>query len=537
MDARDHLTTMETFDGSIRLLGISSLGLLSTAVVYVVCLGIYNVFLHPLRSYPGPKLWAASRLPWAYHNALGTINDKMLEFHRRYGACVRIAPDELSYATTLAWKDIYSHRQGVPEMPKDPLRQAIPPNGIPNMLGANRENHSRYRKLLSHAFSEKGMREQEPLIREYVDLLVDRLGEAAKMNTSQDMVAWYNRATFDIISDLAFGESFHCLRDRTTHDWIGAIWDNLRFVILGNLFKRYNVGFLMPHLLPKDVVEGRIKNYRYSTSKIDARIDYGAERGDFWDKIIIKSENDNKGGEGMSKGEMLNNASLLVFAGSETTATLLSGATFLLLENRDKLEKVTKEVRTSYSSSDDINLINVSRLKYLIAVLDESMRVYPPVPVQSARVVPKGGSVVNGKFVPEGVSAYNLLPLVFVCWTNKEKTSVNVQQYPAYHLEANFHRPNDFIPERWLDEQDPTSRKDDKAMFQPFAVGPRNCIGRNLAYAEMRLIMAKVLWNFDLSLDDGKMKQHDGTGEWLRQRIFGLWEKKPLWVKLTRRQQ
>lgn len=66
---------------------------------------------------------------------------------------------------------------------------------------------------------------------------------------------------------------------------------------------------------------------------------------------------------------------------------------------------------------------------------------------------------------------------------------------------------------------------DNRAALQPFAVGPRNCLGRNLAYAEMGLILAKVLYNFDLDLDAK-------TGQWMDQKVYGIWGKKPLWVKL-----
>ena len=117
----------------------------------------------------------------------------------------------------------------------------------------------------------------------------------------------------------------------------------------------------------------------------------------------------------------------------------------------------------------------------------------------------------------------------------KIQITVSVSQYAAYRLKANFHRPDDFIPERWLEGHDPVFSRDAKAVVQPFSIGPRNCIGMNLAYAEMRLILAKVLWNFDLSLDEVKMKQQDGIGDWFDQRVFILWEKKPLWVKLTPR--
>ena len=64
--------------------------------------------------------------------------------------------------------------------------------------------------------------------------------------------------------------------------------------------------------------------------------------------------------------------------------------------------------------------------------------------------------------------------------------------------------------------------------MQPFSIGPRSCIGRNLAYNEMRLILARVLWNFDLELCD-KSKY------WNEQRTYVLWEKPALWCKLSLR--
>jgi cytochrome P450 len=78
--------------------------------------------------------------------------------------------------------------------------------------------------------------------------------------------------------------------------------------------------------------------------------------------------------------------------------------------------------------------------------------------------------------------------------------------------------------------EDPSSPfyKDNRAVLQPFSVGPRNCIGRNLAYNEMRLILARVLWNFDLELCE------ESSG-WNEQKSFVLWEKPPLWCKLSLR--
>jgi averantin hydroxylase len=107
---------------------------------------------------------------------------------------------------------------------------------------------------------------------------------------------------------------------------------------------------------------------------------------------------------------------------------------------------------------------------------------------------------------------------------------VAVQQYAAARSSVNFHRADEFLPQRWLG--DPDFVGDRREASQPFSIGPRNCIGRQLAYAEMRLILAKILWHFDLELDESKM----GGRDWLaEQGVWILWDKSPLWVHLKPR--
>jgi len=75
--------------------------------------------------------------------------------------------------------------------------------------------------------SDKALREQEPLIKQYVDLLISRLHENAK-NGAQDMVSWYYFVTFDIIGDLTLGESFGCLEESALHPWVSILFGYLK---------------------------------------------------------------------------------------------------------------------------------------------------------------------------------------------------------------------------------------------------------------------------------------------------------------------
>lgn len=73
---------------------------------------IYNLYFHPLSKFPGPKLWAASRLPFVCSLLTGKLVRREREFHEKYGDIIRLAPDEVSFASEEAWNDIYSFRRG-----------------------------------------------------------------------------------------------------------------------------------------------------------------------------------------------------------------------------------------------------------------------------------------------------------------------------------------------------------------------------------------------------------------------------------------
>lgn len=79
-----------------------------------------------------------------------------------------------------------------------------------------------------------------------------------------------------------------------------------------------------------------------------------------------------------------------------------------------------------------------------------------------------------------------------------------VEFVSTYSSPRNFHQADRSIPERWLPQviENPASPffLDNRAVFQPFSIRPRNCLGRNLAYTEMRMILARGLWTFGCSV-------------------------------------
>lgn len=90
--------------------------------------------------------------------------------------------------------------------------------------------------------------------------------------------------------------------------------------------------------------------------------------------------------------------------GSETSATLLSGLTYYLCKTPVVLQKLVFEIRNTFTTDIDINLTATNKMQYLNAVIEEGLRIYPPVASGLYRVPPQGGGTIDGYFVPTDVS-------------------------------------------------------------------------------------------------------------------------------------
>ncbi|KAI0013292.1 putative cytochrome P450 [Xylariaceae sp. FL0662B] len=497
--------TQGTETSNLKFYGVVAVGLI---LVYQAIGFVYNLYFHPLRRFPGPSLHAASRLPWAIEHGSGYQAFHTQKLHDRYGPVVRVGPNHLSFTDPRAWKDIYGHRVGtesnMTEMPKAATFNRVLRHVPTSIINADREEHSRLRRALSHGFSDNAMREQEPMIMKYVNLLLDRLHqECDHGKKGLNMEAWYNWTTFDVVGDLVFGQSFRCLENIHYHPWIEFIFGSVRYGAVLVAITYMGWGDLVQLIFKAG--GGAVKRVRrYTDEMVTSRLDMEKQRDDLFEGLVKRRDDWD-----LSFQKLSSNAFILVLAGSETTATTLSGATYLLLTHPDILAKLNHEVRSTFSSADEITINNVNKLSYMLAILNESLRLYPPVTSGLVRVVPPGGNQIAGQFVPSG-------------------TMVEVQHWSMNHSSDNWKDPWVFRPERFLNTPEKAAEAGDKLeALQSFNVGPRNCIGRNLAYAEMRLILARIVYDFDMKLADESQR-------WIeRQRAFSLWDRIPLYVHLT----
>lgn len=247
------------------------------------------------------------------------------------------------------------------------------------------------------------MVEQQPLIQGYVDLLLQRLRENCDGGRrALDVTQWYNWATFDIVGDLAFGEPFDGLARGQYHPWVATIFEALTSMTMITALLRFEfIGQLLPlFLIPRAFARKMQEHDQLSELKVDKRLSLPTERADLVGKMVANSR---KHGAEMSHAELVANAAVLIIAGSETTAALLCGATYLVGTHPAVLAKLAREVRTSFQSEDEIDLVSTQRLKYLHAVLEESLRFFPPAVGSMPRRIMPGGDQIVDRHVPGGV--------------------------------------------------------------------------------------------------------------------------------------
>ena len=321
-----------------------------------------------------------------------------------------MSPNEVSFIEASAWEDIYGQSLGKPAFQKDPLWHAPAPNGVRSILSANDADHARFRRLLNPGFSDKALREQEPLVQSYVELFITRLlqktSAADNGTASVNMTQWFNFITFDIIGDLSFGESFHCLETSRYHPWIAIVFSHFKAAALGAACRYFPIlQRLMVYTLPKAVKQQRIDHFNMSKEKVHQR--KAAQQNHTWGHAdfmahVLRHDDDEKG---MSVPELESTFNILVLAGSETSATSLAGILNYLLKESTVMELLVHEIRTSFASSSEITGDRVGKLPYLNAVIEEGLRLCQPVPLGLLRKVPPGGATVCGHWLPGDVSS------------------------------------------------------------------------------------------------------------------------------------
>lgn len=431
-------------------------------VAFLLWRVVYGLWLHPLARYPGPPLAAVTRLLFLYHYVAGDAVAWIDKCHQKYGDVVRVEPGRLSYITAEAWKDIYGHTTATHRANSKEAKNSkqLFSNGSYSISSAYGPEHARLRKIFSNAFSDRAIRQQEPILLQYARQMVHLVHRELDGPRSQNdgvvfsAVQLFNFATFDIMADLAFGESLDSL-DKGRNPLVDAVMVNFKLMVIKSALRRHPwLLFIWQLFQKKEDKKTAALHIQSSHDRVSRRLEKGPDaRDDIWGLVVRAN-----GLNALTMTEMNNNANNLyvattyslpqssrssdfagfstqltltpvlfsMIAGTETTATTLSALTYLLLKNPDKLNRVILEIRSAKDASE-LKGDTVMKMKYLDACLQEALRsmhkqslvsrcvkfadnlkithvVHPPVPTGGLRVIGPEGNTILGKFLPKDVT-------------------------------------------------------------------------------------------------------------------------------------
>ncbi|MCJ1388061.1 hypothetical protein MMC18_000905 [Xylographa bjoerkii] len=412
----------------------------------------------------------------------------MLKCHEAYGDFVRYGPNKLIINDQRAIKDIYGRNANVQ---KSTAYRAFEtsPTAHDTQSTVDKVQHARKRRVIGQAFSDSALRSFEEHVLEHIKIFVKCLSANNTGDETKDKGPWSpamniadltSYVSFDLMAELVFGKAFRMLE----------LVDN-RFIIDLIKIAAFRVGVCLQ--MPKLAVWNMDKVFAPSVRKLRDqyvhtsrkmamdRMEMESKRQDIFSHILAAK--DPQTGEGFSVDEIWGESTLLIVAGSDAISTGLAGCFYYLSRNPEAYSKVCSEVRSRFSSADEIRTgPTLASCTYLRACIDEALRMSPPVGGALWREVCKGGLQLNGRIIPQGYD-------------------VGIGIYAIQHNPAYYPAPYTYRPERWLTSENNSQESVDlaRAAFSAFSIGPVGCVGKNLAYMESMLTMARVLWTLDIN--------------------------------------
>ncbi|KAG5987176.1 hypothetical protein E4U54_005100 [Claviceps lovelessii] len=460
--------------------GLAALGF---CLVVVQCTQAIRIaFDTHLARIPGPFLGRFTGWTLKINTLMGQRTRYIHSLHQQYGPVVRISPREISLAEADAVRQI--HKIGTPfrkaSWYKDLTQQ---PDDDKCTVFAIRDPRraSARRKLFQRSATRAAVRQWEPVVVRLADLAVRRMKRDVVAGGTADVARWWSMMTADVLSLLAFGEAFHIVE---TEQKPPLIKDIEAALVLGAL--RLELPWTWPLLrripLPSlgspASLFARIRDY----GSIAARnTNNSSRRGikTFFSEMVPRDEQEQPLSDAVIALESVN----IIMAGGDTTATALTFLIYAVLRDPAVKEELVHELATC--SGDPPSWDELDQLPFLRGVIQETLRLYAPIPATLRREVPPEGARLGGYTIPPGIT-------------------VGTQAYTMHRDPEIWHRPERFDPHRWAS---PTPEM--KAAFMPFGGAARTCLGQNIARLELLHATARFFRECPRAVLSSRMTEGD----------------------------
>ncbi|KAF8520538.1 cytochrome P450 [Gautieria morchelliformis] len=413
---------------------------------------------HPLAAFPGPIICKLTRLWGLKVVQTGNQHRYYKALHARYGPYVRTGPNHIHISDADALPTV---------MGLKPFRRSE--RGLLTIIDP--QEHAQRRKIWDRSMNTSATLGYQDMLSRRIGQLIHQLQK--RQGLEIDLSMWLSFLSFDFMGDLAFGGKFRLSEQGSDVDgYMKGTRQYLKFQESSGV-----IPWIKPlmWMLPGANV---MKHFlELSKASVLARMSEGSSNKDIFYYLLDE--------EGIGHGPpslptLIMESGLAIVSGSDTTGTALSNVFFYLLSNPENLARLQKEVDDAFPPGADIvSPSAAAELKYLNAVINETLRLQPAVPSGATRTLPLGGGGVHisGRWLPEG--------------TTVQMSPYSVHRDPRYF----YPDPECYCPDRWL-EANSEARLEQSAYF-PFSYGPTGCVGKGLAMLELRMVVCALIQKFE----------------------------------------
>ncbi|MEJ8474510.1 cytochrome P450 [Roseibium algae] len=307
-----------------------------------------------------------------------------------------------------------------------------------------------------------------------VDTIIEKRSdwENKPEGTEVDALAEMAHLTAEIISRTIFGRN---LGKNYAEEVVKGFSDYQRHIDQIDLISMFG----LPEWLPRFRGSAIRKSKDRILNVLDEIIDSYANQKEAGEASVIGGllEARDEDGNPLSRDAIRNEAAVIFMAGHETTANTLAWAWFLLSQSPQTRVKLHAEVDTELGDRIP-TFADVANLRYTRAVIEETLRLYPPVPILAREAIK--ATVIGGKPIPKGAL------VMVIPWL--------MHRNPVL-----WSKPDAFWPERFIQK----SKRPNKYGYVPFSIGPRICAGLQFGMTEAILSLAVLARKFDPELKPG----------------------------------
>ncbi|OAP59663.1 hypothetical protein AYL99_06961 [Fonsecaea erecta] len=479
----DHLRSISTTRPSVALLILA----VAFTIVYCLVLAIYRVFFHPIAHFPGPKLAGLTRWYEFYYEIIqkGQMTFHIQDLHKQYGPIVRVTPNELHILDSDYFEELYVKSGRLDKYAPFSARFGTDDTFFTAPL---QEDHRRLRNAVAPFFSKRKIMDFQPVVRAKLRKLCSRVQEYAGTDRVLPLHRAWTAYAGDVVTEFCFAKSYDHLDSpefkETFHEAMHAACESssmlMQFPWLWPVMNSLP-DWLVLRLEPNMYMHIQVQQDFHRT--ISALKENHDESRKMFDHPTLFHEmlHSDLSTKEKSVNRMVQEAQVIIGAAILTTSWAAAVASFHIINNPEIFAKLRAELDEAIPDpSMQLHWQNLGQLPYLTGCIKEGIRLAYGIASRLPRVARHD--------------------LKYKDWIIPAGTPISMTIVDMNHDEDVFPESNSFVPERWLNNPTTKDGQPLERYFVGFGRGTRQCIGQNLAQAELYMGLATIFRTFSFEL-------------------------------------